>query len=125
MIGDKTDYPECMPSTKRTSKFEIEAGRSYTLKEFTAIKKQAKEARVKGLDRRPETELLMAMKLRVIKAALETDDVVYLLEAEQSLLGQIMGKNAAREDKAYWEWRQTYRGNMPRKPTAGNRAGRP
>jgi hypothetical protein len=115
-----------MPSTKRTSKFEIEAGRSYTLKEFTAIiRKQAKEARVKGLDRRPETELLLAMKLRVIKAALETDDVVNLLEAEQSLLGRIMGKNAQREDKAYWEWRQTYRGNMPRKPTAGKRAERP
>ncbi len=115
-----------MPSTKRTSKFALEAGRSYTLKEFTAIiRKQAKQAKVKGLNRRPETELLLAMKLRVIKAAVETDDFVNLLEAEQSLLGQIMGKNAHREDKAYWEWRQTYRGNMPRKAKARERAERP
>ena len=72
--------PEFLPPFKHLTmpkpktKFEIEANRSYTLKEFTAIlKKQAKEANVKGLNRRPETEIMLAMKLRVMKAALETD----------------------------------------------------
>lgn len=102
---------------KKTTKIEREAGRSYTLKEFSAIlKKQAREAKAKGMNRRPESEILLSMKLKVIKAALDTDDFVNLLTAYDSLLGQIMGKDIDKEDKAYWEWRQTYRGRMPRKP---------
>lgn len=108
---------------KKTPKTQLEAGRSYTLKEFSAIlKKQAKEANMKGMNRRPETEILLSMKLKVIQAALETDDFVNLLTAYDSLLGQIMGKHIDREDKAYWEWRQTNRGRMPRKPRRSARS---
>ena len=105
---------------KRKTKYGFEAGRSHTLKEFNAIiREQTKKAKVKGLNRRPETELLLAFKLRVINAALETDDIVNLLEGYDSLRGEILGKAATKEDKAYWEWRQTYRGKMPKKKGRG------